>query len=301
MTIDYVMPYLDSSNEAWQKLYKKYANENHQSDDENEKRFYTNMFFKFVFRGIEQYMPWINNVFLLVQDDSHVPKWINRNTVKIITHDQFIPKEYLPTFNSCTIECFLHRIPGLSNFFIYGNDDTYIFNPVYPTDFFDNQYMPLNTINKRKAYALSYIQFNRMMVNMTSLIMNKLCIAYDNSFFYTPNHVQTSFSKPIFNSIFEQHKDSIQNSITKFRDDKNLSQYFFSIYYMLATQNKYIMKHQNKTIRVDLYTQFNKAQQILTTDNDFTLVCLNNNNPTHDILLYHLFNKKFPNISKYEF
>lgn len=298
MTIDYVMPYLDSSNEAWQKLYKKYANENHQSDDENEKRFYTNMFFKFVFRGIEQYMPWINNIFLLVQDDSHVPKWINRNTVKIITHDQFIPKEYLPTFNSCTIECFLHRIPGLSNFFIYGNDDMYVFDNVKQSQFFDNG-MPLNTLVKHSP-IYDNSQYCHMMMQMTYTVHNLLNLNYNSTFYYSPRHIQNAFSKPILSSIFNKHTDIILNSISKFRENKNLSQYFFTNYYMLSTNSIYKMKHQKDQILIDLIQSFDKAVNLFKTENKYKLVCLNNNNPDKDIILYHFFSQKFLNKSKYE-
>ena len=35
-------------------------------------------------------MPWINNLYLVVFSDSHVPKWINRETVKVITDDMYM-------------------------------------------------------------------------------------------------------------------------------------------------------------------------------------------------------------------
>ena len=41
---------------------------------------------------------------------------------------QFIPNNFLPTFNSCTIEMFIGNIKGLSEYFIYGNDDMFFVN-----------------------------------------------------------------------------------------------------------------------------------------------------------------------------
>ena len=46
------------------------------------------------------------------------------------------PEEYLPTFNSHTIEMNLHRIKGLSEQFVYFNDDMFINKPMKPRDFF---------------------------------------------------------------------------------------------------------------------------------------------------------------------
>lgn len=44
-------------------------------------------------------------------------------------------KETLLTFNTNAITARMHKIPGLSNKFVYFNDDMYILNPVKPTDF----------------------------------------------------------------------------------------------------------------------------------------------------------------------
>lgn len=130
----------------WRRLYSKYISK--EQDENFKNRYAPNRFFKYVFHGIDQHMPWINNVFLLVQSDSQIPDWINRKTLKIVTHDQFIPARYLPAFNSCTIESFLHMVPGLANFFIYGNDDTYIFDSLSEDKFFKDG-MPLIQIRNK--------------------------------------------------------------------------------------------------------------------------------------------------------
>ena len=68
------------------------------------------------------------------------PSWLNVANEKIVVvkHEDFIPKEYLPTFNSHTIELNLHRIKGLSEYFIYFNDDTFILDKLQEKDFFKN-------------------------------------------------------------------------------------------------------------------------------------------------------------------
>ena len=41
-------------------------------------------------------------------------------------HREIIEQEYLPTFNSHVIEANLHKIPNLSEHFIYFNDDVFV-------------------------------------------------------------------------------------------------------------------------------------------------------------------------------
>ena len=64
--------------------------------------------------------------------------WLNTENPKltVVNHKDYIPEEYLPTFSSHPIELNLHRIKGLSEQFVYFNDDTFIINAMQPEDFF---------------------------------------------------------------------------------------------------------------------------------------------------------------------
>ena len=57
-------------------------------------------------------MPFVRNVHLVVSGKTQVPEWAS-DRLKVVTHRDIIPEEFLPTFNSTTIEMFLHRIPEL--------------------------------------------------------------------------------------------------------------------------------------------------------------------------------------------
>lgn len=50
--------------------------------------------------------------------------------------DIFQNQSHLPTFSSPAIETHIHRIPGLSQKFIYLNDDVMFGKDVWPDDFF---------------------------------------------------------------------------------------------------------------------------------------------------------------------
>ena len=91
---------------------------------------------KYALRSIEAYAPWVNHVYIVT--NGQVPKWLNRDNskVSIVTHSEIIPSEYLPTFNSHVIESCLHRIEGLSEHYLYLNDDVMFSRPVSPSYFF---------------------------------------------------------------------------------------------------------------------------------------------------------------------
>ena len=80
-------------------------------------------------------MPFVRNVHLVVSGKTQVPEWAS-DRLKVVTHRDIIPEEFLPTFNSTTIEMFLHRIPGLDERFIYFNDDMFPVSPCREEDFF---------------------------------------------------------------------------------------------------------------------------------------------------------------------
>ena len=52
-------------------------------------------------------MPWIRNLYLIVSNKEQVPAWVNQENVKIVLHEDIIPAQFLPTFNSTAIEMFI--------------------------------------------------------------------------------------------------------------------------------------------------------------------------------------------------
>ena len=92
-------------------------------------------------RSLKKYVPWHNGTIFIVTDNQ-IPKWLdmnNNNQIKIISHEEIIPKYIYPTFDSSTIECFLDNIPGISDIFIYLNDDFFFNNFVHPSFFFTSE------------------------------------------------------------------------------------------------------------------------------------------------------------------
>ena len=132
--IDVVIPWVDGNDPKWQKLKDEYKEMKSADKSDSRYRDWNNL--QYIFRGIEKFWPWVNRVFLITCGQK--PQWLNENCEKLrlINHSDYIPKEYLPTFNSHTIELNLHRIEELGKYFIYMNDDFCPIRPLKPTDFF---------------------------------------------------------------------------------------------------------------------------------------------------------------------
>lgn len=139
--IDFVITWVDGTDPKWlaEKLRTLQETDSFeaQKTDSSDLRFRNDFdFLRFWFRGVEKFAPWVNQIFFVTY--GHLPSWLNLNhpKLKIIRHEDFIPQEFLPTFNSHTIENHLHLIPGLSEYFVYFNDDFYLLKATKPTDFF---------------------------------------------------------------------------------------------------------------------------------------------------------------------
>lgn len=93
---------------------------------------------RYWFRGVETFAPWVRKVHFVTW--GHLPSWLNTKNPKlnIVNHRDYMPERYLPTFSSHAIELNLHRIKGLSDQFVYFNDDMFLLKPMEPKDFFQD-------------------------------------------------------------------------------------------------------------------------------------------------------------------
>ena len=101
---------------------------------------------KYSIRSVCMHAPFYRHIVLIIGDEDQVPAYLkehHRNLV-IVRHSEFMPADALPCFNSNVIESYIHKIPQISNHFLYFNDDTYISKPVSWREFFKPNGMPIN-------------------------------------------------------------------------------------------------------------------------------------------------------------
>ncbi|NTJ43576.1 hypothetical protein G6L28_13290 [Agrobacterium larrymoorei] len=129
--IDVVYTWVSSTDVGWKTLIEQFAAEAVIDND----RFSQDDELRYSIRSLFTFAPWVRNVFIFT--NCAPPEWfIESERIRWIMHHEVIPEKYLPLFNSHAIETFLHEIPGLSERYLYFNDDVFLAAPVNPTDFF---------------------------------------------------------------------------------------------------------------------------------------------------------------------
>ena len=135
MDIDFVVLWVDGSDPEWFAEKRKYqASVSDESNAANRFRDWGLM--PYWFRAVEQFTPWVRKIHFVTW--GHVPAWLNLDHPKLhhVKHSEYIPEDYLPTFNANTIEMNIHRIPDLAEHFVYFNDDMFMLRAMEKEDFF---------------------------------------------------------------------------------------------------------------------------------------------------------------------
>ncbi|WP_017602278.1 stealth family protein [Nocardiopsis lucentensis] len=92
---------------------------------------------RYSLRSLRMYAPFVRHVYLVT--DNQVPAWLDTDApgITVVDHrDIFADHDALPTFNSHAIGTRLHHIEGLSEHYLYFNDDVFLARPVRAEDFF---------------------------------------------------------------------------------------------------------------------------------------------------------------------
>jgi hypothetical protein len=140
--IDAVYTWVDGGDPAWQARKAAALGDNDwvgrvSEQTANNSRFVSRDELRYSLRALHCFAPWVRRIFLVTDDQ--VPAWLDTEhpQITVVSHREiFGDTGRLPTFNSQAIESRLHRIPGLSEHFLYLNDDVFLGRPVTPDLFF---------------------------------------------------------------------------------------------------------------------------------------------------------------------
>lgn len=140
--VDVVYTWVNHDDPDWKRDYAaaKSASDPARNDAKSDdgdalSRFHSNDELRYSLRSVARNLPWVNKIYVFT--NCAPPGWLNPDQDRLIwvRHEDVIPAEHLPTFNSHVIESYLHHIPGLSEAFLYLNDDVIIAKPL-PRQFF---------------------------------------------------------------------------------------------------------------------------------------------------------------------
>ena len=228
--IDFVIAYVNNNDIVWRKNYINYCkshNLNNKIVDLMGARYGGIDFINYQLKLVQKNMPWINKIYLLLSNVEQKPKNLPSNCV-VVYHNQFIPQQFLPTFNSTTIEMFLWNIPNLSEYFIYANDDMLPTGKLEPSDFFENGKVKLAW--KNQEFYFSSTMFAYQCRNNVMALSKRLNLGLNDMEIIKPVH---SFTPMILSHCKESYnllKDLIVPHIRAFRTEYQYNQYIYPLY-----------------------------------------------------------------------
>lgn len=294
--IDFVLLWVDGNDPEWQKEKSKYDNI---KGDKKDIRFRDWDNLQYWFRGVEKYAPWVNKIHFVTW--GHVPKWLNTEHPKlnIVRHEDFLEKENLPVFNSCAIEINLHRISGLSNQFVYFNDDTFLIKEVNEQDFFkdglpkdeaipnptpsiskigvgcaiSNNMEIINTnFDKRTAMKKNIFKWFHPLYrhkNIASICM----LPWKHFASFATTHLPLAYLKTTFEEVWEKEEDILkETSKSRFRNKENVNQWVIR-YWQLASGD--FIPRSIKFGKSFMLTNNNEEATNAIVNQQYSMICLN--------------------------
>lgn len=325
--IDLVVPWVDGSDVRWQEEKSKY---------EQERSPYNTMFFRdwglmrYWFRGVEKNLPWIRRIHFVTW--GHLPPWLNTEHPKlhIVRHEDYIPRQYLPTFSANPIELNIHRIKGLSEQFIYTNDDIFFLGAVPPEYYFHNG-MPCDCLHLMPITEMTESTFGHILWNNVSCINRNFklqqCLQKEpNSFFYRgysdkirkdnetmanlrafpgfgEDHFPNPYRKSTFHEVWEREY-ALLNEICfhRFRSNEDLSQGLMR-YWQLA-EGSFHPSMKNGCSYVTVSDPLERLRDTILSD-ECRIVCLNEGEEDVDFArrseyIRELFQLILPEVSDFE-
>lgn len=256
--IDFVITWVDGSDPAWRKEKAAYLLQEQgwgaEGVDAREVRYRDFELLPYWFRGVEKFAPWVRKIHFVTW--GHLPEWLNVSHPKlhIVRHTDYIPGEFLPTFNSHTIELYFHQIEGLSERFVYFNDDMFLINRTEETDFFrdgkpcdllafqpvvanaanpvmshlflNNALVIAKHFDKRENVKMQPGKYFKVGYPPLYFFYNLLELAFPKyTGFYTV-HGPAAFCKQTFREIWEKEEKQLRETAShRFRSKDDLSTY----------------------------------------------------------------------------
>ena len=330
MDIDFVLTWVDGSDPVWREEKRKYQSD--ASCDDGEERYRDWDMLQFWFRGVETFAPWVRKVHLITY--GHLPKWLDTKHPKlhIVRHEDFLPKELLPVFNSTVLEEYLHRIEGLAEHFVYFNDDMFLLRPIKEEVFFQRglpcdmmAFQPV--VANPRSIVTSYLYLNNAAV-LARNFDKRECVRRHPGHFYHPGypllyllynvmeltfplftgfytvHGPSPFLKQTFLDVWKCEGRELETAAhSRFRSKNDVSQYLFREWQKLS--GNFVPKNVHRKLGYFELDMQNKRLLATIVGQKKKWICINDTGKVTDIepvkeQLRSAFLRILPNRSSFE-
>jgi hypothetical protein len=191
--VDVVYTWVDGEEpqmRAKRSRYREHGTEEILDKEINASRYTSHDELKYSLRSLAMYADFVRHIYLVT--DGQKPHWLDDRApgITVVDHRDIFPADVLPVFNSHAIETRLHHIPGLSDHYLYFNDDVFVGRRVTAEHFFHGSGLmkvpvsPLK-IGVGKPHA-EETATNSASKNVRRLLMEKFGRMTTNNFMHTP-------------------------------------------------------------------------------------------------------------------
>lgn len=323
MDIDIVYLWVDGNDAAWREKRDRVLGRksDYQAQAVAEGRFVQNDELRYSLRSLEIYAPWIRRVHILT--DNQCPSWLNTDNPKVhlVSHSEVLPIEVLPTFNSVALEMAVVDIPGLSEHFLFANDDTFFGRPVEPSFFFQEDGRTIVRL-KKMHYRPSWRK-HRNNVHRTNIYRSWHLVAHKTGLFipYQPHHNIDAYRKSDIRAALAEWSDlAAESRRCKFRTTTGLHRAVFSHYAIARGEakmkivgrfdgepdlRKRLMRRLTRNYLTDSKCFGIDGSNVVKRINKYNpaLFCLNDGEKGTDVdrvLMRAYLDERFPNKSQFE-
>jgi hypothetical protein len=205
--------------------------------------------------------PFIRNVYVVVDDQQPNLASLGHDLpfeIVLVNHSEFIPEKFLPTFNSRAITAHLHLIPGLSERFLYLNDDVFIGRSSVVEDWFDGDKIRTRFTETRFAAAETLAEnevLYRARWKAVDLAKAKGWSVDDRM----PEHAPYPLTKTIMQKLWSEFPAELaETARSKFRTSEAILPELLAFY--LAAGNQLALPAMNSSYK---YVPMNEASAIM--------------------------------------
>ena len=308
--IDIVITWVDGDDPVHKGKKNKYLtgrNETSHNDIAGAARYRSTGEIFYCIASILRYAPWVHKIFIVTDNqDPQVNDFVARNfpenkiPIEIVDHTVIFRgyEQYLPTFNSLSIGQMLWRIPGLSENFLYFNDDIFLMSDSLKTDWFHDK--------KTVLYATKFnVQFASFLRWAKHLLQNHKTFGHKDpmlnaarmmksDFFFLHPHGPVPMNRLWYEKFYTENPDLLDANIRhRFRHPSQFSS--LVCYYLDAYREGLLDVRSSKGVCSFLKPDMNKkgymARKIaeMQSNNKLIFGCINSLGETtaEEQVLFH--------------
>ncbi len=250
--VDAVIAWVDGDDPAHKQkktFYLTGKNETKFNDIAGSARYRSTGEIYYCIASILRYASWIRKIYIVTDNQNpHVDEFVARNfpenkiPIEIVDHKIIFKgyEQYLPTFNSLAISQMLWRIPGISDNFLYFNDDVFLTSENKEEDWFHEDKTVLYA-TKFNAHFASFLRWAKHLGKKHKTfghkdpMLNAAKLMKSNFFFLFP-HGPVPMNRQWCEKFYTENPDLLDSNIKhRFRNPTQFS--LFIAYYLNAYRN----------------------------------------------------------------